>query len=406
MARRRKPVINTMQIALPFGSEVISRRKVLSHGVPRPNGDWTLLAPVVVLSLIGLVMVYTASSILAERSYDDSFHFIKKQLQWSLLGFAAFLIVARLETDRLREKIFPLTLFIFVLMISVLIFGSEINGSRRWIALGPISFQPSEIAKLFTVIYLAHYVAKKDLHHKRFIDGAVPPLIVVAALSGLILAEPDFGTTVVILTIAFILLFLGGIPILQILALAGLTLPVAYYWVVSSPYRLKRITAFMNPWENRYGSGFQVIQSQVALGSGGLTGTGLAEGKQTLFFLPEPHTDFIFAVIGESFGLLGTTLVLTLFVFLLWRGLRIALNVETPFHRMLAIGMTLLITLPALLNMGVVTGLLPTKGLPLPFLSYGGSSLLVNTVAVGFLYNISRHVNRRRGFSSMWEELS
>jgi len=395
-----------MQIALPFGTGAIKRKKELKRRVQQGHGDWALLGLIAILSLIGLVMVYNASSILAERFYDDSFHFIKKQLQWSLLGFAAFLMVSRLETDRLREWIFPLTIFIFVLLISVLIFGAEVNGSRRWIALGPASFQPSEIAKLFTVIYLAHYIAKKDMGLGRFIDGAAPPLIVIGFLAGLILIEPDFGTTVVILSIALILLFLGGIPMKQVLTLVGLTLPVAYYWVVSSPYRFKRITAFMNPWENRYGSGFQVIQSQVALGSGGLTGTGLAEGKQILFFLPEPHTDFIFAVIGESFGLIGTTLVLTLFVLVLWRGMSIALKLESPFHRMLAIGMTLLITLPALLNMGVVTGLLPTKGLPLPFLSYGGSSLLANSVAVGFLYNVSRHITARTQQSSLWEGLS
>ncbi len=406
MPRRRRRSANTMQITLPFGPGTARRQRDKTRRTPRRSGDWTLLALIVILSLIGLVMVYTASSILAERSYDDSFYFIKKQLQWSLLGFAAFMMVSRLETDRLREWIFPMTVSIFVLMASVLIFGAEVNGSRRWIALGPVSFQPSEIAKLFAVIYLAHYIAKKDLRLGRFVDGAVPPLIVMASLAVLILIEPDFGTTIVILSISLILLFLGGIPMTQVVILLGFTLPVAYYWVVSSPYRLKRITAFMNPWEDRYGSGLQMIQSQIALGSGGLSGTGLAEGKQILFFLPEPHTDFIFAVIGESFGLLGTTLVLTLFVLILWRGLRISLMVETPFQRMLAIGMTLLITLPALLNMGVVTGLLPTKGLPLPFLSYGGSSLLANSVAVAFLYNISRNINERKGFSPLWEGLS
>ncbi len=394
-----------MQIALPFGTEGIKRQKSLRKTATRPSGDWVLLMLIGILGLIGLLMVYTASSILAERTYDNSFHFIEKQLLWSLLAVIAFAITACLNLDRLRQWIFPLAVLVFVLLISVLLFGAEVNGSRRWIALGPVSFQPSEIAKLFTVIYLAHYISKKDMDFSRFTSGALPPLLVIGGLAMLIVLEPDFGTTVILLAITLILLFLGGIPLKHLLLMLGLALSASYYWVSSSPYRMGRITAFMNPWENRYGSGFQAIQSQVALGSGGLTGTGLAEGKQILFFLPEPHTDFIFAVIGESFGLLGTTLVLGIFVLILWRGLKIALNVASPFHRMLAIGMTLLITLPALLNMGVVTGLLPTKGLPLPFLSYGGSSLLASSVAVAFLYNVSRNIKQKSQPASIWEGL-
>jgi len=394
-----------MQIALPFGAEGIKRQKTLPRSVARSSGDWVLLMLIGTLGLIGLLMVYTASSILAERAYDNSFHFIEKQVLWSLLAIVAFMLTARLDLDRLRQWIFPLAILVFVLLISVLLFGAEVNGSRRWIALGPVSFQPSEIAKLFTVIYLSHYISKKDMDFSRFMSGVLPPLLVIGSLAVLIVLEPDFGTTVVLLAITLILFFLGDIPLKHLLFMLGLTLPTAYYWVTTSAYRMGRITAFMNPWENRFGSGFQVIQSQVALGSGGLTGTGLAEGKQILFFLPEPHTDFIFAVIGESFGLLGTSFVLGLFVLILWRGLRIALYVESQFDRMLAMGMTLVITLPALLNMGVVTGLLPTKGLPLPFLSYGGSSLLASSVAVAFLYNVSRHIKQKSQSASIWEGL-
>ncbi len=394
---KRSKKNNSSQISLSFGPIPIRRSKVSPAQNKLdflPEGDWILLVLALTLSIGGLIMVYNTSSLIGERSYHDSFYFIKKQLQWFLIGMAAFFITSRLNADRLRDWIMPMAALVFVLLISVLIFGTEINGARRWLKVGALSFQPSEIAKLFTIIYLGHYIAKKGEKLKKFLEGAAPPLILIGLLSTVILLEPDFGTAVVILSITLLLLFIGGVPPLQLLLIVSTAVPVFVYWIISSPYRLKRISAFLNPWEAEYAGGFQIIQSQVALGSGGLTGTGLAEGKQVLFFLPEPHTDFIFSVIGESFGLLGTTLVVVLFAGILWRGARTTLQVTAPYQRIIAIGMTLLITLPAILNMGVVTGLLPTKGLALPFVSYGGSSLLMNSIALGFLYNVSRGVNQ------------
>ncbi len=409
-AKRPKRLRNTAQTALPFGAEGLLKKKETQTRSPLLPGDWSLLVTVLILCGLGLVMIYNASSPLAERNYQDSFHFIKKQLQWSLVGLIAFTITSRIEIDRLRAWIIPMAAIVFLMLASVLIFGTEINGARRWIGIGAVTFQPSEVAKLFTVLYLAHYIAKKEDKLKHFLEGAAPPLIVIGLMTLLVLVEPDLGTTVVILALTLSLLFLGGMPITQLLALTTMIVPFIGYWIVSSPYRLERILTFLNPWKEPLGSGFQMIQSQIALGSGGMTGTGLADGKQILFFLPEPHTDFIFAVIGESFGLVGTMFVLVCFTALLWRGARIALRVESSFHRLLAIGMTLVITLPALMNMGVVTGLLPTKGLPLPFLSYGGSSLLSNCMALGVLYNLSREVQDRSFWktaksSSLWEGL-
>lgn len=405
-----KRIRSSSQISLPFGAEGLFKKQGQKPHPALLPGDWRLLVPVLILCLFGLVMIYNASSLLAERSHHDSFYFIKKQLQWSLIGLIAFVAASRVEIGRLRAWIIPMAALVFLLLTSVLLFGAEINGARRWIGIGPFTLQPSEMAKLFTVLYLAHYIAKKEDRLKSFLDGTAPPLVVIGLMSLLILVEPDLGTTVVILSLTLSLLFLGGMPITQLLSLLGMIVPFLTYWIVSSPYRLERILTFLNPWKEPFGSGFQVIQSQIALGSGGLTGTGLAEGKQILFFLPEPHTDFIFAVIGETFGLLGTLFVLALFSAILWRGGRTALLIETPFHRLLAIGMTLVMTLPALLNMGVVTGLLPTKGLPLPFLSYGGSSLLANSIALGLLYNLSREVCGRSFWktekaSSLWEGL-
>ena len=396
--RRSSKSISSAQIPLPFGPRGIRpwrQEKSLF------SGDWRLLLLVSFLVIGGLVMVYTASSLLAERQYHDSFYFIRKQLQWLVIGLLAFILASRINTNRLRDWIIPMTIVVFLLLLTPLVFGMSVNGSRRWIRIGTISFQPSELAKLFTVFYLAHYIAKKRTRFAHFFEGLVPPLIVVGLAALLVLLEPDFGTTVVIMVITLLLLFLGGIPVKQLLLVIGVVLPFLVYWVTSSPYRLERILTFMNPWEKELTSGFQVIQSQIALGSGGITGTGLAAGKQVLFFLPEPHTDFIFSLIGEAFGLLGTSSVLLLFLAILWRGTSIALQAENDFKRILAFGMMLIVCLPAVLNMGVVTGILPTKGLPLPFISYGGSSLFANAMAIGFLYNISRRgqISSQRLFS-------
>ena len=365
-----------------------------------PPGDRTVLLIVLLLGLLGLVMVYSASGILAGKNHHDSTYFLKKQLLWMGLGLALFAVASRVEVERLRSWIFPAVCLIFALLIGVLLFGTEINGSRRWLRLGPMTFQPSELAKLFTVVYFSHYIAKKGERLADFSEGLAPALIVIGSEIALILIEPDLGTTAIIILIAFLLLFLGGISLRRLLPVGLAMVPLFLYWILKTPYRRERVMTYLNPWGDPGAAGFQMIQSYLALGSGGAVGAGLGEGRQKLFFLPEPHTDFIFAVIGEELGLVGTLLVLFLFVWLLWKGTRIALAVEEPFSRMLAMGATLLLTLPAFMNMGVVTGLLPTKGLPLPFVSYGGSSLLVSWAALGLLFNVSRQtrdLSRSRG---------
>ncbi len=354
------------------------------------QGDGGLVLIILVLLLLGIIMVYSASGILAEKRYQDSTRFLKKQFVWIGFGAILFFVSSKLPLKWLRAWIIPMLCCIITLLGAVLIFGVEINGSQRWLQIGSLAFQSSEAAKLFIVIYLAHYISKKGKRIRDFSDGLAPALAVIGVVAGLILVEPDFGTTAMIVIISFLLLFLGGASLFHLLPIASLTVPFFIYWVMKAPYRLQRVKTFLNPWQDPSSSGFQMIQSYLALGSGGLVGTGLGEGRQKLFFLPEPHTDFIFAVIGEELGMFGTVSILFLFVLLLWKGTKIALSVDDPFTRMLAIGTTLMMTLPALINMGVVTGLLPTKGLPLPFVSYGGSSLLVNSTAAGFLYNVSR----------------
>ncbi len=358
----------------------------------RGSGDRLLLMIALVLGIVGLVMIYSASGILAGKNYHDSAFFLKRQLVWMGIALFSFLIVTRIPLDRLRGWVAPMTFLVFALLIAVLLpgIGSEINGSRRWIRVGMIALQPSEAAKLFTVIYLSHYIAKKGERIRDFFEGLAPALMVVGLEVALILVEPDLGMTVTILSLATLLLFMGGVSFKHLASLGLLMIPLILYWILKTPYRRERVMSYLNPWSNASSSGFQMIQSYLALGSGGIFGNGLGEGRQKLFFLPEPHTDFIFALIGEELGLIGTLSLLFLYVFLLWKGTRIALSVEDPFSRMLAIGTTLMMTLPAMMNMGVVTGLLPTKGLALPFVSYGGSSLLMNWVAMGLLYNVSR----------------
>lgn len=359
-------------------------------------GDRSLVIVVVGIGLLGLAMVYSASGVLAGKSYGDSAYFLKRQMAWMALGLCAFALVTAFDYQRLRGWVGPMLCLVLALLGSVLLFGAEINGSRRWLRLGPFTFQPSEPAKLITVIYLAHYIAKKGERLRDFFDGLAPALLLIGVEVALILVEPDLGTAVMILLLSALLLFLGGVALRHLFSLGLLMVPFLIYWIMKAPYRRDRVMAYLNPWGDASASGFQVIQSYLALGSGGLFGAGLGEGRQKLFFLPEPHTDFIFAVIGEELGLAGTFTLIFLFLFLLWKGMKIALAVEEPFGRMLAAGTTLIIVLPALMNMGVATGLLPTKGLALPFVSYGGSALLVNWLAIGILYNVSRGTVARK----------
>ncbi len=344
------------------------------------------------LLFIGVVMVYSASAVLSERLYDDATRFLKKQTLWVGLGVLAMLLAAQFPYRYWQRLIFPMIVVTSIALIAVLtpLFGLEINGSRRWLRLGYFSIQPSEVARLTLVMYLAAYLVKRREHLGDFATGFLPPICTVGFLMTLVLVEPDFGTAAVMGTVTGILMFVGGARLRHLLGTTLLSLPVLYAMVMKTGYRKERILAFLDPWKDPTDKGFQIIQSFIALGQGGAMGMGLGEGRQKLFFLPYPHTDFIFAVIGEELGLMGTILVVGLFVLLAWCGMRIALCAPDLFGQYLAFGITLMIVLQAQVNMAVVTGLLPTKGLALPLLSYGGSSLVVNLVGIGILLNISK----------------
>ena len=365
------------------------------------SAEWRLTPPAVdrlvlgvtgVLLVFGVIMVYSASSAVAAQEYGDAGYFLKRQLLWGVFGLIAMCVLARMNVHSWQRLAVPMLLLTILLLVLVLLpdFGTVVNGARRWFRIGAFSIQPSEMAKLVVVCYLARYLAKHGERISDFRRGLLPPLVIVGVVVALVLAEPDLGTAAVIVLLAAVMLFMGQARLSHLGALSLALVPIVVYLVVSSPYRRQRFLAFLNPWDDAQASGFQIIQSFLAMGQGGWFGAGLGESRQKLFFLPEPHTDFIYSVIGEEFGLIGSLAVLGLFAIFLWRGFAIACAAEEPFVRQLGVGVTTMIGLQALLHIAVVTGMVPTKGLTLPFISYGGSSLFINLMAVGILLSISR----------------
>ena len=357
--------------------------------------DTWLFGVAVVLLSVGVVMVYSASAIVAAERFHDPYFFLKKQIFWALLGALALWLALRVDYRRLEGLVVPLLLVAGVLLVLVLVppLGQAINGTRRWIRLGPVSFQPAELAKLALVVYLAAFLARRRDALGDFRRDLLPPLAVAGMLAALVLAQPDLGSCLTLVALTFALLFLAGGRVRHLALVLAPALPLLAVAVWAAPYRIRRVTTFLDPWSDPRGSGFQIIQSWLAFGNGGLLGQGIGGSQQKLFYLPEAHTDFIFAIVGEELGLVGALAIVGLFVVLAWRGLRIGLRAPDPFGAYLALGITVLIATQAVVNLGVVTGLLPTKGLPLPFISFGGSALLVTMLATGVLLNISQQAN-------------
>ena len=355
--------------------------------------DMWLFGAALVLVSIGVVMVYSASAILAADRFGDPHYFLKRQLFWALLGLGGMWAALAVDYRVLERVALPLLGVAALLLVLVLVpaFGQAINGTRRWLRLGGVSFQPVELAKLAFVIYLARFLSRRGEAVQGFWGGAVPPAVIGGVLAALVLRQPDLGNSLTLLALAFTLLFLAGARPRHLLLLAAPALPLLAVAVYLAPYRWRRILAFLNPESDPRGSGFQIIQSFLAIGSGGLLGRGLGGSKQKLFYLPEPHTDFVFAVIAEELGLIGGVTVIALFMVLIWRGLRAGLRAPDRFGAYLALGLTTMLATEALVNLGVVTGSLPTKGLPLPFVSFGGSALFMTLLSTGILLNISQH---------------
>lgn len=359
----------------------------------RRGFDSTILLLAVALTCFGVVMVYSSSSIMAAKKYGDGFYFLKRQGLFAVLGCGVMALFMYLDYHRLRRLAVPFFLCCGLLLVAVLIpgIGSHAGGASRWIRLPGFSVQPAELAKLGMILYMAHSLAKKRDKIRSFKLGFTPYMLVLALLLVLLLLQPDLGSALTVGAVAMIMLLVAGTRLSYLASVVILALPFLYFLVMSVDYRRRRILSFLNPWEDPSNSGFQIIQSWIAFGTGGLVGNGLGEGKQKLFFLPEAHTDFIFSVVGEELGFLGVLVVAAMLLVLVMRGIRAALNAPDDFGRYLAFGITLLLGLEAFTNMAVVMGMLPTKGLALPFLSYGGTSLLTTLMAVGILLNVSSH---------------
>ncbi|HLL00409.1 MAG TPA: putative lipid II flippase FtsW [Myxococcaceae bacterium] len=353
--------------------------------------DPLLLCAVLALVALGLVMVYSASAILAQDKLGDSLYFLKRQLMAAGLGVVAMAVAMKVGWRRLARLAWPLLIVTLILLVLVLIpgIGTTAGGARRWIRFPGFGLQPAELAKFAWVVYLSYSLAKKREKVATFSVGFLPHLLLCGVLVALCMRQPDFGSSVLLVFLLFVLLFAAGTKLSYLVGSVLLALPLAYVAIASSPYRMKRVTAFLDPWAHRHDSGYQVAESLMSIGSGGLTGLGLGDGRQKLFFLPEAHTDFIFAIIGEELGLVGVTLLVALYAIVIWRGVRISLAAPETFGTYLGLGLTSIIAFQAAVNMCVAMGLLPTKGLTLPFVSYGGTSLLVLMGAAGVLLSLS-----------------
>jgi cell division protein FtsW len=347
----------------------------------------------VALVIFGTIMIYSSTGVvvpLSDKKSVSEFFYVKRHLFTMVLGALALLMAYRLKPAHLERLAIPLLVISAVLLILVFVpqISVKAGGARRWLRLGFMTFQPSELVKLAMVIFLARYLSRPGYDPEKFICF-VKPLVIMALIQLVFLRQPDFGATMSLFILTMAMLFISGTRIRYIASLLVLALPVIYK-LAMEPYRLRRITSFLDPWKDPQGSGFQLIQSFISLGSGGLTGLGLGESKQKLAYLPAKHTDFIFCLVGEELGLLGALFVISLFLVIFLRGIAIAGRTKERFPYYLAYGLTIMIAVQALVNFSVVMGMVPTKGLPLPFMSYGGSALLVNMTIIGLLLRISK----------------
>lgn len=347
---------------------------------------------VTILASVGIVMIYSTSAIYAYEKMGDSLYFLKRHLIYLAIGWGMMLLMMVVNMNTLKVLSKPIISASIILLILVLIphVGRETAGARRWFKAGPMNFQPSEFAKVAMILYIADLMSRKKKVVKSLLHGYLPPLFVLGLVVILILMEPDLGTAIAISMITILMLFVSGARISHIFISFLASLPALYMLLFNIPYRRKRMMAFINPWADKRGTGFQIIQSFIALGSGGIFGVGLGQSRQKLFYLPASHTDFIFSIIGEELGFAGAASVVILFILFVWQGMRVVFKAEYVFERLLSLGVVSLISLEAIINIGVSAGALPTKGLPLPFISYGGSGLISHFMAVGLLLNVAK----------------
>ena len=358
------------------------------------KSDQTLFVATLLLVCLSVVMVYSASAVVAMERYQQPYLFLTKQLMWATLGLAVLWIVMRVDYRMYREPVFIWSaLGLVALCLVAVMFSAPVNNAHRWFNVGGLGIQPSELAKLAAIVFIADMLERRMPRINELGHALLPIGIVVGVLVGLILIEPDFGTAMTLALIAAVMVFAAGLSYTYVFGVILVGLPVVALVAMSADYRRRRLLTFLNPWEDPRGDGFQIIQSLIAVGTGGVTGKGLMSGVQKLFYLPEPHTDFIFSVISEELGLIGATLVVVCFAVITWRGLQVAMTAPDRFGAFLALGLTTMVAVQAFVNMSVVLSLMPTKGIPLPLVSFGGSSLLINLVGMGVLLNVSQHAS-------------
>jgi len=369
----------------------------------RSDTDRWLFIVTLALCLMGAVMIFSASAVTAQQQYGHSYYFVARQAVWLAVGLVGMFALMKLDYHRLREPAVVYTaLCLVVVMLLGTFFLDKSHATHRWIRFGPVGIQPSELAKLAVILYLAWFLNLRrrtptslEFHKQDLLQTILPAVAPILVCVGLIVAQPDLGTSVDIVLIMTAILFVAGLSWKWVAVGLGVALPALFVLIDFVAYRQARLMAFLHPDSDPQGAGFQLLQSLIAVGSGGFTGVGLMESKQKLFYLPEAHTDFIYAVICEELGFIGAVIVITLFAVYAWRGLRAAFNAPDGFGRMLALGVTSMVLFQSLINFAVVLGMMPTKGIPLPFVSYGGSSLLVMLLATGVLLNISQQAGCR-----------
>jgi len=362
-----------------------------------PAYDVRLLFAVLSLVGIGIVMVYSASSAVALKKFSSDAFFLKRQAVFAGLGIVVLVVCSHIPFRLYRSLTYPILVLALGLLCAVHIsaWGVSAGGSLRWLRVGPVTFQPVETARLALIIYLAYSLNKKEASIRIFSIGFMPHLLILLLFSIPLMLQPDFGSVVIFAVLTWLMMFVAGVRLRHLMSVFLLLVPAGCFLMLGATYRIKRLISFLDPWQYPAGEGYQIIHSMMAFGTGGWWGAGIGKGYQKLFYLPEPHTDFVFAVIGEEMGFWGVVLILGLYGMVLWRGFRIVSGCSDHFGMLLAAGIMFALALQVSINMGVCLGLLPTKGLTLPFLSYGGTSLLLNMAGIGILMNIGMHHARR-----------
>lgn len=370
--------------------------EVMASKTSKKPFDFLLFMTVLILLCLGTIMVFSAGAPHASNNMGDTYYFIKKQLMFMPLAFLAMFVTMNIDYRKLGKWSPVFLIGSILLLIFVILFGRELNGAKRWIFIGPLNFQPSEIAKLAVILFFSYSLSKRKNELNSFFRGFLPYLIILGIFGVLLLLEPHLSSTIVIFGVACVIMFTAGAKIWHFVVLSIPAIPGLIALIILSPYRLKRLVSFLDPFKDMQGDGYQVVQSLYAIGSGGLFGRGLGKSMQKFLYIPEPYNDFIFSILAEEMGFIGVVAVLLLFLVFIWRGVKIAANAPDVFGSLVAIGITSLVAIQVIINVAVVTSSMPVTGMPLPFFSHGGTSLVFLMSGIGILLNISRYANYDR----------